>query len=119
MSDDELPQGILASTLSFDLTCANYYRLGVVARAGERGSRARNACVYSCCVALQPQHAVHVASKTCSLKLKQVVVAFCHWAVTCFELVCVMQTPIGIPSRCRRVQIEVLTGPDSGLLAYS
>ncbi len=38
MSDDELPQGILASTLSFDLTCANYYRLGVVARAGERGS---------------------------------------------------------------------------------
>ena len=37
------PQGILASTLSSKLTCANYHRLGVVARAGERGSRARNA----------------------------------------------------------------------------
>ncbi|DBB09587.1 TPA: hypothetical protein ACH3X3_007422 [Trebouxia sp. C0006] len=36
-------QGILASTLSSKLTCANYHRLGVVARAGERGSRARNA----------------------------------------------------------------------------
>ena len=32
-----------ASTLSSKLTCANYHRLGVIARAGERGSRARNA----------------------------------------------------------------------------
>jgi hypothetical protein len=35
--------GILASTLSSKLTCANYHRLGVIARAGERGSRASNA----------------------------------------------------------------------------
>ena len=32
-----------ASTLSSKLTCANYHRLGVVARAGERGSHARKA----------------------------------------------------------------------------
>ncbi len=32
-----------ASTLSSKLTCANYHRLGVVACAGEGGSRARNA----------------------------------------------------------------------------
>ncbi len=37
------PQGIFASTLSSKLTCANYHRLGMVAHAGERGSRARNA----------------------------------------------------------------------------
>ena len=35
----------LASTLSSKLTCAKYHRLGVVARAGERESRARNARV--------------------------------------------------------------------------
>ena len=34
---------LLASTLSSKLTCVNYHRLGVVAGAGERGSRARNA----------------------------------------------------------------------------
>ncbi len=42
------PQGILASTLSFQLTCANYHRLGMVARAGESGSRARNASAANC-----------------------------------------------------------------------
>ncbi len=36
------PQGILASTLSFKLTCADSHRFGVVAQAGERGSCARN-----------------------------------------------------------------------------
>ena len=33
--------------LSSELACANYHRLGVVARAGERRSRARNATVIS------------------------------------------------------------------------
>ena len=33
---------------SEQLTCANYHRLGVIARAGERGSRARNASAEQC-----------------------------------------------------------------------
>ncbi len=40
------PQGVLASTLSSKVTGANYYRLSVVARAGERKSRARSATAY-------------------------------------------------------------------------
>ena len=37
-----LPQGILASTLTSEPSCATFHRLGVIALAGERGSRARN-----------------------------------------------------------------------------
>ena len=92
------PQGILASTLSSKLTCANFHRLGVVARAGERGSRAGN-------VSARTRHTVSHQLDVLPARMSVIEVPL-HYGVTCLLALLVNLTSASakLPERqcCKR-----------------